>query len=309
MANQQEIGTTYNFMDEMVRLSFGENASISCAFYNSDYSKTLEQAQKDKHDFILESINFKPGFRVLDIGSGWGPVLKAVEENGGHAVGLTLSTKQAEACTRNGLEAYVKDWKNVTVETFGKFDGIVSLGAFEHFCSTEEYLAGKQDAIYDHFFRLCHDLLPEGGRLFLQGMTWGRNAPPYEKISLQAEKGSDEYILAVVEKFYPGTWPPFGYEHIVRTASPYFEEIYHCNGRLDFIQTMKEWDKVWNFNLSNLRPPYFSFRRAFALAKLLPRVMMSKDFRYQREFLSKSYNKECFIRELIDEERMLFQKK
>ena len=85
-------------------------------------------------------------------------MLKAVKERGGHAIGLTLSTKQAETCTRGGLEAYVKDWKEISVDTFGPFDGIVSVGAFEHFCSVEEYLAGKQDVVYDHFFRLCHDL-------------------------------------------------------------------------------------------------------------------------------------------------------
>src|SRR5881275_478046 len=92
------------------------------------------------------------------------------------------------------LEAYVKDWKDVSVDTFGRFDGIVSVGAFEHFCSVEEYVAGKQDQIYDHFFRLCHDLLPPGGRLYLQTMMLGRNAPTIQNISLQAQKGSNEYI-------------------------------------------------------------------------------------------------------------------
>jgi cyclopropane-fatty-acyl-phospholipid synthase len=309
MANQQEIEETYDFMDEIFRLSFGDNADASCAMYNGDFSKTLEQAQKDKHDFILEAINFKQGSRVLDIGSGWGPILKTVKERGGHAIGLTLSTKQAEACRRNGLEAYLKDWKDISVDTFGKFDGIVSLGAFEHFCSIEEYLAGKQDAIYDHFFHLCHELLPEGGRLYYQGMTWGRNAPDYKDISLNAKKGSDEYIVAIVEKFYPGSWLPYGEAQIARVAKPYFEEIYYSNGRLDFIETMEQWDKAWNFSLSNLRPQYFSSRKLLALAKLAPRLLIDKDFRYQREFLHNSYNKECFKRELIDEERMVFQKK
>src|SRR5215212_10118816 len=44
---------------------------------------------------------------MLDIGCRWGPMLKAAEERRGHGVGLTLSTKQAEACRHNGLEAHV----------------------------------------------------------------------------------------------------------------------------------------------------------------------------------------------------------
>src|SRR6266571_3445467 len=240
MANQQEIEEIYNFMDEIFRLSFGENADLTCAMYNGDFSKTLAQAQRDKHDYILDGIRFKAGSSVLDIGCGFGPVLRVVQERAGRSIGLTLSRKQAEVCRQSGLEVYTKDWKEVTIDTFGKFDGIVSVGAFEHFCSIEEYLAGKQDAIYDHFFHLCHELLSEGGRLYLQGMTWGKNAPDYKDISLKAKKGSDEYIVAVVGKFYPGSWLPFGEEHVVRVAKPYFEEIYHSNGRLDFIETMEQ---------------------------------------------------------------------
>jgi hypothetical protein len=32
-----------------------------------------------------------------------------------------------------------------TRETFGRFDAVASLGAFEHFCSPEEYRAGRQE--------------------------------------------------------------------------------------------------------------------------------------------------------------------
>src|SRR5947209_18404545 len=72
-------------MDEVIRVSFGENAEITCALYNGNFSKTLKQAQQDKHDYILDGIAFKPGARLLDIGCGWGPVLKAVKERGGRS--------------------------------------------------------------------------------------------------------------------------------------------------------------------------------------------------------------------------------
>ncbi len=309
MANRQEIEETYNFMDEIFPLSFGENADLTCAMYNADFSKTLQQAQKDKHDYILKGINFKAGARVLDIGCGFGPVLKVVKERGGHGIGLTLSAKQAKRCKQSGLEAYVKDWKDVSVDTFGMFDGIVSVGAFEHFCSVEEYLAGKQDQIYDDFFRLCHELLPEGGRLFLQTMMWGKNAPEYSKISLTAEKGSNEYIIAVLGKFFPGSWLPFGEEHILRTASPYFELISDNNGRMDYIETMEQWGKVWNFTFSNFKIPNFSFPRALAVSKVVPRYLIDKEFRSRMELLRNGYDKECFRRELLDHQRMVLQKK
>ena len=84
MATRQEIEETYNYMDEICRLSLGESADITCAMYNGDYSKTLEQAVKDKHEYILNGINFKAASRVLDIGCGWGPILKVLKDRGGH---------------------------------------------------------------------------------------------------------------------------------------------------------------------------------------------------------------------------------
>src|SRR6266700_846399 len=184
MATQQDIEATYDYMDEIFRLSFGDHGDITCALYNGDFSKTLEQAQDDKHKYILQSLNFKAGSKVLDIGCGWGPILKAVQERGGKAIGLTLSPKQVETCKSSGLEAYLLNWRELSVDTFGTFDGIVSVGAVEHLCSIEEYLAGHQAHVHAPFFRLCHDLLPVDGTLYLQTLMWGKNAPEYPRISL-----------------------------------------------------------------------------------------------------------------------------
>jgi cyclopropane-fatty-acyl-phospholipid synthase len=309
MACQQQIEETYDFMDEVFRLSFGDNADLTCALFDGDFSKNLAQAQHDKHNYIVEGICFQPGFRVLDVGCGFGPVLKVIKERGGQGVGLTLSRKQAQVCRRSRHEVYVKDWKAVTAATFGKFDAVVSVGAFEHFCSIEEYLAGRQELIYDRFFRLCHELLPAGGRLYLQTMMLGRNAPPCRSISWQAEPGSNEYIGAVASAFFPGSWLPAGEEQIVAVAAPYFKQISHNNGRLDYIHTIEEWSKVWNFTWSNLRNPHRRWLRVAAVGKLVPRFAFDPDFRRRTEFLRRGYDKECFRRELIDHQRMVFERK
>jgi cyclopropane-fatty-acyl-phospholipid synthase len=140
-------------------------------------------------------------------------------------------------------------------------------------------------------------------------MLWGKNAPDYQNVSLQAKKGSNEYIVAVVTKFYPGSWLPYGEEQILRVALPYFEQISHNNGRLDYIETIEQWDKAWNFSLSNLSFPYFSFAKLVAMSKLIPRFLTDRDFRYKMELLRGSYNKECFQREIIDHQRMVFQRR
>lgn len=59
MASQRDIEQIYDVFSELVRLSLGENFDYTCAFYNGNYSQTLEQAQKAKDDYILTSIGFK----------------------------------------------------------------------------------------------------------------------------------------------------------------------------------------------------------------------------------------------------------
>ena len=48
----------------------------------------------------------------------------------------------------------------MTRDTFGPFDAVASLGAFEHFCSPDEYRAGRQDELYRGLFENVAGLLP-----------------------------------------------------------------------------------------------------------------------------------------------------
>jgi cyclopropane-fatty-acyl-phospholipid synthase len=95
----------------------------------------------------------------------------------------------------------------------------------------------------------------------------------------------------------------------MRVAAPYFEQVSHNNGRLDYLQTIEAWSKLWNFTFSNFKYPHLRFSRLFAVAKLVPRFLADTSFRRRTEFLRKGYDKECFRREIIDHQRMVFEKK
>lgn len=299
MASQADVEFTYSLIDRLFRLSLGELADFSGAKYDGDFSLTLEQAQRRKHDFVVEQVRIGPGSRILDMGCGWGPMLNRVREEGGTGVGVTLSTAQMQACRRHGLDARVMDCRKLTPDLIGAFDGVVSLGAFEHFCSIEEYQAGQQEAIYDQLFRTVHALLPPGGRFFLQTMVFGPNMLPLEAIDLDAPRDSDAFILALMTRQFPGSWLPYGDAQLHRTAAPYFHVVTQHSGRLDYIETIRQWRMRFGRRSLRKLPVYLS---------LLPRYLTSRDFRLA--FASGiSANTIRFERQLFEHYRIVFERR
>jgi cyclopropane-fatty-acyl-phospholipid synthase len=298
MADRGDLEFTYSLIDRIFRLSLGELADFSGAKYDGDFSLSLEQAQRRKHEYVAEQIGIGPGRRVLDLGCGWGPLLAFVRSRGGTGVGVTLSTAQAAACRRHGLEVHLRDARQVSREDFGAFDAVASLGAFEHFCSPEDHRAGRQDEIYRDLFARVASLLPESGRLYLQTMVFGRRMIPLEQIAIDAPRGSDAWYLALMGRQFPGSFLPFGEKQIVRTARPHFELVASASGRLDYIETIRQWRERFGAR---------SVRKTLLKLQLLPRWLTSSDFRLA--FTSGvSANSVCFERELLDHHRLVFEK-
>jgi len=301
MAERADLEFTYSLIDRIFRLSLGELADFSGAKYDGDFSLSLEEAQRRKHDYVAEQIGIEPGRRVLDLGCGWGPLLDYIRSRDATGVGVTLSSAQAAACRRNGLDVHVEDARRVGRDTFGQFDAVASLGAFEHFCSPEEFRAGRQDEVYRDLFGKIASVLPDHGRLYLQTMVFGRNMVPADRIDdidIRAPRESDEWYLALMGRQFPGSWLPFGQEQIVRTAEPHFRLVSSESGRLDYIETIREWRK--RFGEPSLRKYLFKLR-------LVPRWLTSADFRLA--FTSGvSANSVCFERELLNHYRMVFER-
>jgi cyclopropane-fatty-acyl-phospholipid synthase len=298
MADRKDLDFTYSLIDRIFRLSLGEMADFSGAKYDGDFSLTLEQAQERKHDFVVEQVGIGPDRRVLDLGCGWGPILDVVRERGGTGVGVTLSSAQLEACRRNGLDARLVDARVVTADTFGGFDAVVSLGAFEHFCSPDEYAAGQQEEIYRQLFANVAGLLPDHGRFYLQTMVFGRNMIPIDEVDIDAPRDSDAWYLALLGHQFPGSCLPFGQEQIITSAEPHFRLVASESGRLDYIETIKQWRKRFG------EP---SLQKTLLKLRLVPRYLTSSDFRLA--FTSGvSPNSVCFERELLDHHRMVFEK-
>src|ERR1035438_5870078 len=72
VADRRDLDFTYSLTDRIFRLSMGELADFSGAKYDGDFSLSLEDAQRRKHEYVAEQIGIGPGRRTLDLGCGWG---------------------------------------------------------------------------------------------------------------------------------------------------------------------------------------------------------------------------------------------
>jgi cyclopropane-fatty-acyl-phospholipid synthase len=298
MADRDDLEFTYSLIDRIFRLSLGELADFSGAKYDGDFTLSLEEAQRRKHEYVAEQIGIGPGRRVLDLGCGWGPLLDFVRRRGGTGVGVTLSSAQAAACRRHGLDVHLHDARQVTREVFGPFDAVASLGAFEHFCSPEEHHAGCQEEIYRRLFAQIASLLPDRGRFYLQTMVFGPSMIALDRIDINAPRNSDAYYLALMGRQFPGSFLPYGLEQITDSARPHFRLVASTSGRRDYIETIHQW---------RTRFAAASPSKTLLKLQLLPRWLTSADFRLA--FTSGvSANSVCFERELLDHYRLVFEK-
>jgi cyclopropane-fatty-acyl-phospholipid synthase len=298
MAGRREIDFSYSLTDRVIRLALGELADFSGAKYDGDFSLTLEQAQRRKHEYVAEQVGIERGRRVLDLGCGWGGLLDYVRRMGATGLGVTLSSAQVSACHRHGLDVHLHDARQVTRDSFGPFDAVASLGAFEHFCSPDDYRAGRQEEVYRGFFERIAGVLPHKGRFYLQTMVFGRNMIDVDEIDRHAPRESDAWYLAMMGAAFPGSFLPFGREQVIRCASPHFRLVSSESGRLEYIETIRQWDK---------RTEAWNPRMALLKLRLLPRWLTSPDFRFAYTSGASS-NRACFERELLDHYRLVLEK-
>jgi cyclopropane-fatty-acyl-phospholipid synthase len=152
----------YNVSNEFYALWLDANMTYSCAYFRTP-ADSLDLAQQQKYDHIARKLRLKAGECVLDIGCGWGGMIRFfAREYGARAVGVTLSSRQAEYArqriAREGLSELVRvellDYRDLS--SLGQFEKVASVGMVEHVGSNN--LAAYFDA--------AHRALVPGG-LFL----------------------------------------------------------------------------------------------------------------------------------------------
>jgi len=126
----------YDVSNTFYEWVLGPSMTYTCACYPS-LEASLEEAQENKYRLVFEKLRLKPGDRLLDVGCGWGGMVRYAARRGVNTLGVTLSREQTswaqQAIAEEGLgelaEVRYSDYRDIP-ET--GFDAVSSIGLLEH---------------------------------------------------------------------------------------------------------------------------------------------------------------------------------
>jgi cyclopropane-fatty-acyl-phospholipid synthase len=168
----QAVQHHYDVSNDFYAMVLGPAMTYSCARFDPEV-ETLEDAQESKHDLVCRKLGLadRPGQRILDVGCGWGSfALHAATRYGARVVGVTLSPAQARWARDRVAAAGLGDQIDIRLQDYrdvsdGPFDGIASVGMFEHVGSAKsaEYFATMRRLLGPEGRLLNHAISSVGG--------------------------------------------------------------------------------------------------------------------------------------------------
>ena len=193
----EDVQAHYDISNDFFGLFQDPSRTYSCAFFERE-DMTLEEAQLAKIDLALGKLDLQPGMTLLDVGCGWGSVMKrAVEKYEVNVIGLTLSKNQRslgqqlldQIDTDRSRQMFLRGWE----EFDDPVDRIVSIEAFEAF-PKERYAA---------FFETCHRIMPRDGRMVLQTIM-GHPLKRWPGMGIPVTMTDLRFMRFISKEIFPG---------------------------------------------------------------------------------------------------------
>src|SRR5262245_18839934 len=195
-----------------------EHRCYSHGYFESD-DEPLERAIRRKLDAAIESCGIQPGWRVLDIGAGWGAFTEHAGQRGVRVTSLTISAESEQyvnrLIARQALPCQVVREHFLEYASKEPFDAIVNLGVTEHLPDYAATLARYEQ------------LLKPGGRVFLDASASRAKFP------------CSSFVRSHV---WPGNATPLQLtDYLGALAKTPFELLSVRNDRRNYLLTTKHW--------------------------------------------------------------------
>ena len=189
---------------------------------------TLEEGIERQLNYLLDQVGCnRPGFRLLEIGCGYGHLLRLARQRGARAVGVNISPEQVKYCNDNGLQVYCCTYRDLLEATqwHGQFDGVIANGSLEHWVQPEDVQAGRMNPIYHESFAIAHKVLDPSAleaRYVTTAIHVKREVKPEYLLTpwYRQPRGSDRRHFSLLHNWMGGYYPVDG--QLEACAKPYF---------------------------------------------------------------------------------------
>ncbi|HYO25396.1 MAG TPA: methyltransferase domain-containing protein [Lacipirellulaceae bacterium] len=201
---------------------------------------TLEQGIERQLHSLLDAVGCtRPGFRLLEIGCGYGRLLKLAADRGAAAVGVNVSREQVDHCNAAGLQAYCCTYRDLLESPawHGQFDGVIANGSLEHWVQPEDVLAGQMNSLYRESFEIAHKCLdPRAAeaRYVTTAIHVQREVKPEYLLTpwRRHPRGSDRRHFSLLHNWMGGWYPVDG--QLEKCARPWFTLEMEVDGTLGY---------------------------------------------------------------------------
>jgi cyclopropane fatty-acyl-phospholipid synthase-like methyltransferase len=189
---------------------------------------TLEEGIERQLNYLLDQVGCtRPGFRLLEIGCGYGHLLRLAKQRGASAVGVNVSPEQVDYCNVNGGQVFCCTYRDLLDSTpwHGRFDGVIANGSLEHWVQPEDVIAGRMNAIYRESFAIAHqalDPVASEARYVTTAIHVKREAKAEDLLTpwRRHPRGSDRRHFSLLHHWMGGWYPVDG--QLEECAAPYF---------------------------------------------------------------------------------------
>lgn len=213
----------YDVSNRFYEMVLGSSMTYTCAVFEHQEA-SLEQAQDRKHELIADKLGLQAGMRLLDVGCGWGGMVRYAARRGVRALGVTLSAEQAswaqQAIAQEGLAELAEvrhlDYRDAPGHDY---DAVSSIGLTEH--------VGVHS--YPSYFALLLAKLRPGGRLLNHCIT-----KPDNLAGAQTDVFTDRYVFPDGELISAG-------KIITEAQNAGFELRHVENLREHYALTLRQW--------------------------------------------------------------------
>lgn len=218
--SRKNIVAHYDLGNKFYELWLDPSMTYSSALFKKT-DETLEEAQANKYDRIIDRLKAKGGNSLLEIGCGWGGFAEqALKKHPLRIKGLTLSDEQhAYATKRLGDKAQIalEDYRTQT----GKYDHIVSIEMFE--------AVGEQ--YWPVYFKQVSKLLKPSGNAVIQTITINDN-------DFKGYRKRGDFIRSFI---FPGGMLPSPSRFIDAASKAGLKATDSYSFGLDYAKTLEAW--------------------------------------------------------------------